>query len=57
MNQIFVFIIRRTQLCRCCIFDLFHTPTCFVCPHQPSSGRTWIRKKSKGKRPLLTNSR
>jgi len=53
----FNFIIRRTQQYRCCIFGLFSTPTCFGCPHQPSSVRTWIHKKTIGQRSLLTNSR
>jgi len=41
----------------CCIFGLLNTTTCSGCPDQPSSGTAWIYKKSKGKRPLLANSR
>jgi hypothetical protein len=38
------------------IYLVYLTPL-HVLGVQPSSGRTWIQKKHKGERPVLTNSR
>jgi len=56
INLMFIFIIRRTQIRRFCLFGLFYTVKCFACPEQSSSGRVRIQTKSKGKTPLLTNN-
>jgi len=48
----FVFIIQQAQLYRRCIFDIFKTSIYFGCPDQPTSGRTWIHKNSRGERLL-----
>jgi len=52
----FIFIIRRTQIHRFCIFGLYYIATCFGYPEQSSSGRAWLHPKSKGASPLITNS-